>query len=415
MAEVFHATNRFTEKDVAIKLLSKEFAEKEPEAKQRFLNEAKVSARVDHPNIVDVIDVGQTEEGHLFLVMELLTGVSLETALQRQSPRMSFSELGRVMLDIAAALEAAHSAGVVHRDLKPSNIFLHKTRKGVRPTLLDFGVAKFLQPSENDPTITLAGTVLGSPLYMSPEQARGQMAVDGRADIFAFGGILFEAATGQRAYDAANFNALIVKIATARPKSIDKVAPSLPDSFRKVIRACLEPVIDRRAQTFGQVRRLLAAALPSLSKSPLPRAIVPAALVDPDATNAMPVFSDPQTRYDSELAVRETPPPSPLWVIGGSAVLIAILAVVASQRETPPLPVIAAPPPVITELVVTASTSCSVAIDGTERGSTPATVREVTPGDHEVTCRTSNGIVRTAKVTVGAGTSTKYRFLLDGL
>ena len=117
------------------------------------------------------------------------------------------------------------------------------------PKLLDFGVSKFLEDDQNH-ALTIAGTVLGSPLYMSPEQARGESHLDDRTDVFAFGAILFEALCGYRAYEAKNFNALIVKIATTKPKSIDECAPHVPDSLRAIVRGCLEVDLKKRLQTF---------------------------------------------------------------------------------------------------------------------------------------------------------------------
>src|SRR5271163_250145 len=125
MASVWSATNIFTEREFAIKFMLPAVA-RTPEAARRFLMEAKVSARVNHPNIIEIIDVGQTEDSCLFLVMELLTGVSLETAMRRQTPAMTLREFTFVMLEVARALGAAHKNNVVHRDLKPTNIFLHK-------------------------------------------------------------------------------------------------------------------------------------------------------------------------------------------------------------------------------------------------------------------------------------------------
>src|SRR5579859_3451151 len=230
MASVWSATNVFTERQLAIKFMSATVS-RNAEAARRFLNEAKVSARVNHPNIIDVLDVGQAEDGSFFLVMELLTGVSLETAIRRQSPPMLVHEFAGVMLDVSRALAAAHRSGVVHRDLKPTNIFLHMIRESVAvPKLLDFGVSKFLEEEQNH-ALTVAGTVLGSPLYMSPEQAMGADGIDGRTDVFAFGAILFEAMCGYRAYEAMNFNALIVTIATKQPKSIDEHAPTMPEGL----------------------------------------------------------------------------------------------------------------------------------------------------------------------------------------
>ena len=291
MAEVWSATNTFTERELAIKFMNTQVA-KTPEAAARFLKEAKVSARINHPNIIEIHDVGQTDEGQLFLVMELLTGFPLEVALRRQNPPMTLYEFAIVMVEVGDALAAAHKSGIVHRDLKPTNIFLHKPRDGApMPKLLDFGVSKFLEDDVNH-ALTIAGTVLGSPLYMSPEQARGESNLDGRTDVFAFGAILFEALCGYRAYEARNFNALIVKIATTKPKSIDQCAPHVPESLRSLVRVCLEVDLKRRIQTVEEITSRLRGLLQELEASPLrlPTPLIATAVVDPDATNALPVL-----------------------------------------------------------------------------------------------------------------------------
>ncbi|HVJ88614.1 MAG TPA: serine/threonine-protein kinase, partial [Labilithrix sp.] len=291
MAEVWSATNTFTERQVAIKFMNAQVA-KTPEAAARFLKEAKVSARVNHPNIIDVLDVGQTDENRLFLVMELLAGYPLETALRRQTPPMTVYEFSLVMIEVAEALAAAHRAGIVHRDLKPTNIYLHKVKNGTAvPKLLDFGVSKFLDDDTNN-ALTIAGTVLGSPLYMSPEQARGEVAIDGRTDIFAFGTILFEALSGYRPYEGKNFNALIVAIATTKPIAIDEAAPHLPESLRRVVRTCMETNPKRRAQKFEDVIAMMRDALPELEASldRLPPTHVVSPAEDPEATNPIPML-----------------------------------------------------------------------------------------------------------------------------
>lgn len=293
MATVWSATNIFTERDFAIKMLLPQIATSQ-EAVDRFLQEAKVSARVDHPNIIDILDVERSEDGQLFLVMELLSGMSLETALRRQSPPMTAPELVFVMVEVARALGAAHRAGVIHRDLKPTNIFLHRERNGKpSPKVLDFGVSKFYEEERSKvPALTIAGTVLGSPMYMSPEQARGETKVDGRSDIFSFGAIMFEALCGFRAFDAPNFNALIVRIATGQPRDIDQEAPRVPASLRAIVKQCLEPQPSMRPVTFDDVAEALMASLPDLEAAPLP--LPPPASgylhADPDATNALPVI-----------------------------------------------------------------------------------------------------------------------------
>ncbi|MEO7113634.1 MAG: serine/threonine-protein kinase, partial [Polyangiaceae bacterium] len=291
MASVWSATNMFTEREHAIKVMLPAMA-RTPEAARRFLLEAKASARINHPNIIEVMDVGQAEDGSLFMVMEILSGVSLETALKRQNPPMTVYEFSVIMLDVGRALAAAHRSNVIHRDLKPTNIFLHKDRHGIAvPKLLDFGVSKFLE-EENQAHLTIAGTVLGSPMYMSPEQAKGESDIDNRTDIFAFGSMLFEALAGYRCFDAPNFNALIVAIATKSPKNIDECAPGMPDSLRSLIQDCLQVDKTKRISSFEDVVDRLGLAVPHLEelslRLPSPKQSGP--LLDPDATNALPAM-----------------------------------------------------------------------------------------------------------------------------
>jgi serine/threonine protein kinase len=265
MATVWSATNVFTEREFAVKFLLPQVA-RSPEAARRFLLEAKVSARINHPNIIEVIDVGQAEDNSLFLVMELLTGASLDVAVRRRRPMMLVYDFLAFMRDVAEALAAAHRSGVIHRDLKPTNIFLHSDRDGrVVPKILDFGVSKILE-EENNTALTVVGTVLGSPLYMSPEQAMGAEGIDGRTDVFAFGSILFEAISGQRAFDGPNFNALIVTIATSQPKNIDEVVPDMPEPVRALIRQCLVTNKQNRLGSFDRIVEMLDAMLPDLAK-----------------------------------------------------------------------------------------------------------------------------------------------------
>lgn len=341
MAEVWSATNTFTDRQVAIKFLRKTELEKTPEAAARFLKEAKVSARINHPNVIDILDVGQTEDGQLFLVMELLRGLSLDAVLKRQEEApLSLHGLVCMLADVASALAAAHRSGVVHRDLKPSNIFLHETQPGiVVPKVLDFGVGKFLD-DEPDQGLTIAGTVLGSPLYMSPEQARGESDLDGRTDIFAFGAILFEGACGYRAYDAKNFNALIVKIATTAPKDIDLAAPYLPESFRRVVRGCLERDRAKRVGTFDEVLGLLHAALPDLARFALP-------------SPSMPPPEMPQLAPEPPPVLEQPAPTRAWWVVAVATAATAAFAIATcSNSSTPPTTVTIsalppAPPPTV--------------------------------------------------------------------
>jgi serine/threonine-protein kinase len=313
MASVWSATNVFTERQFAIKFMHPAVA-KTPEAARRFLMEAKVSARVNHPNIIEIIDVGQTEDGALFMVMELLQGASLETAMRSQSPAMVLSEFISVMIDVGRALVAAHKSGVVHRDLKPTNIYLHMIRESVAvPKLLDFGVSKFLE--DDNHSLTIAGTVLGSPLYMSPEQAMGLDTIDGRTDVFAFGAILFEALSGTRPYEAPNFNALIVTIATKQPKSIDEIAPHLPEALRAIVRECLVTDPEKRIASFDVIVDRLLAVLPDLEEQRLrlPPHVATGAAADADAITVVPMTKEQaeRTPQAASAGVHLSQPPVP--------------------------------------------------------------------------------------------------------
>lgn len=313
MASVWSATNVFTEREFAMKFMHPAVA-RTPEAARRFLLEAKVSARINHPNIIEVIDVGQAEDGALFLVMELLTGVSLEVAVRRQRPPMLVYEFGLIMREVAAALAAAHRSGVVHRDLKPTNIFLHKDRDGrVVPKILDFGVSKILEEDRNT-ALTVVGTVLGSPLYMSPEQAMGAEGIDGRTDVFAFGSILFEALAGQRAFDAPNFNALIVTIATSQPKQIDDFAPHLPEPLRDLISDCLVTDKNRRLDSFDRIVERLDVMLPEIAKS---EEHIP-------SSTPADTPSDPESTAEVRVIRASERPPPPTSASGGHGSVVAV-------------------------------------------------------------------------------------------
>jgi serine/threonine-protein kinase len=208
-----------------------------------------------------------------------------------------------MLREIAEALAAAHRSGVVHRDLKPTNIFLHRDRDGhVAPKILDFGVSKILEEEQNS-GLTDVGAIIGSPLYMSPEQAMGADGIDGRTDIFAFGAILFEALTGRRAFDAPNFHALIVKIATKQPEDIDALAPQMPEALRALVRECLVTNKEQRLASFDDIATRLAKLLPTLEGVDLrlatPQRVAPPS--DPDATSALRLGVP---------AASEHPPPS---------------------------------------------------------------------------------------------------------
>src|SRR5215470_11303930 len=237
MGEVYRARDTRLKRDVAIKALPA-FVSVDPDRLRRFEQEALAAAALNHPNILSVYQFG-TYEGAPFLVTELLEGETLRQRLQ-QGP-IHVREALNHAVQIAQGLSVAHDKGIVHRDLKPENLFV--TKDG-RMKILDFGLAKLVQHQHKNDAggSTLAndtdpGTVMGTPGYMSPEQARGE-SVDHRADIFAFGAILYEMLTGKRAFQRASAAETIAAILNDDPLSLTGERVEPPRALDRLIRAC---------------------------------------------------------------------------------------------------------------------------------------------------------------------------------
>jgi predicted Ser/Thr protein kinase len=186
----------------------------------RLKIEARAAARLVHPNIARVFDIDATAEGDPFIVMEFLNGESLGDVLDRGP--LPAERAVQIMLPIADALTLAHAKGIVHRDLKPDNVFLATGDDGLQPKLLDFGVAKVMSAPLPDGGLTETGILVGSPDYMSPEQARGRDDLDHRADIWSFCVLLYEAVTGVAPFSGGNYNALMNAILEDAPRPLDE-------------------------------------------------------------------------------------------------------------------------------------------------------------------------------------------------
>jgi Tol biopolymer transport system component/tRNA A-37 threonylcarbamoyl transferase component Bud32 len=251
MGEVYRAKDTRLDRDVAIKVLPPHLS-RSPEFKQRFEREAKSISQLTHAHICTLHDVGH-HDGTDYLVMELLEG---ETVAQRVTK--GSLPLDAVLMhgvEIASALDAAHRKGVVHRDLKPGNIML--TKSGAK--LLDFGLAKSAAIIESDPSavtvsqpLTSKGTILGTFQYMAPEQLEGVEA-DARTDIFAFGAVLYEMATGKRAFEGHSRASLIASIMSAQPRPLSELQPMTPPALDRLIRKCLAKDPDHRWQSAADV------------------------------------------------------------------------------------------------------------------------------------------------------------------
>jgi serine/threonine-protein kinase len=252
MGEVWVARNRDLDADVAIKLIRAESSA--DDSADRLLREAQAAARLSGPAIVRVFDFGKTQYGDPYIVMELLEGEDLSHALKRRG-RLSPIKAVRIMLPICQALANAHSVGIVHRDLKPENIFLAKTPGGqVQPKLLDFGVAKVGRAFST--RLTQTGAMLGSPLYMSPEHARGD-EVDYRADIWAFCVVLYEVITGRAPFDGKNYNAVLYAIIANEPPATTTFGAG-DDNLWKAVRRGMRKDPDQRWSSMDELGRALA-------------------------------------------------------------------------------------------------------------------------------------------------------------
>ncbi len=254
MGEVWLAKDTRLDRSVAIKLLPEGFAQNE-QFRARFEREAKTISSLNHPNICTLFDVGH-EGGAHFLVMELIEGESLADRLQKGA--LPPDQVLKVGSQIADALDRAHKQGVVHRDLKPGNVMLTKT--GAK--LLDFGLARSgvdaspVQGLTEMPTqakpLTQEGTILGTFQYMAPEQLEGQDA-DARTDIFALGALLYEMATGRRAFEGSSRTSLIAAIVSSHPIPISQITPMTPPALDHVVRKCMEKDPDDRWQSAHDV------------------------------------------------------------------------------------------------------------------------------------------------------------------
>ncbi len=255
MGEVYLAKDTRLDRDVAIKVLPSHLTANS-EFKQRFEREAKTISQLSHPNICTLHDIGN-EDGIDFLVMEYLEGDTLAQRLSKR--RLAIEEVLQYGIEIASALDKAHRAGIVHRDLKPGNIML--TKSGAK--LLDFGLAKAtpgqsgLSTTPNAVTVTEPltgkGTIVGTFQYMAPEQLEGKEA-DQPTDIFAFGAVLYEMATGQRAFEGSSRASLIASIMSSQPRAISEIQPMTPPSLEYLVRTCLAKDPEDRIRTAHDVK-----------------------------------------------------------------------------------------------------------------------------------------------------------------
>jgi len=253
MGEVYKARDTRLDRTVAIKVLPAHLADK-PELRERFEREARTIASLNHPHICTLYDIGR-QDGMDFLVMEYLEGETLAQRLHKGP--LPLEQVLQFAIEIADALDKAHRKGVTHRDLKPGNIML--TKAGTK--LLDFGLAKLRQdaapatPLSQLPTVafkdavTQQGMILGTLQYMAPEQVEGKTdQIDARTDIFAFGAVVYETATGKKAFEGETSASVMAKILESEPPSMTSLQPMTPPTLDRVVKKCLAKQPEKRWQ-----------------------------------------------------------------------------------------------------------------------------------------------------------------------
>ncbi len=253
MGVVYRARDERLQRRVAIKVLPPELAFQD-EIRQRFMREAQTAARLSHPHIVPIHGVDEAD-GLVYFVMGLVDGESLGARIKRRG-NLPSEEVRRVMKETADALSAAHALSVVHRDIKPDNILLEGTRGRVMVT--DFGIAKALSTATGSgATLTGAGVAIGTPAYMSPEQAAGEREIDGRSDVYSLGIVAYQMVTGELPFQAPTVAGILMKQITEPAPLVSLKRPEVPEDLALAISRCLEKDPENRWPTADSLRRAL--------------------------------------------------------------------------------------------------------------------------------------------------------------
>ncbi|HSN84704.1 MAG TPA: serine/threonine-protein kinase [Polyangiales bacterium] len=329
MGRVYQATHVHLGKAYAVKVLAEARAAK-PDATERFLREARAATKIEHDHIVEVVNCDRDTEGRLFIVMELLRGESLADRLERGP--LPLGEAIEIARQTGEALQAAHDAGIVHRDLKPENIFITQRHGKDFIKVLDFGISKIKTPDHGDPKLTATDQIVGTPLYISPELARGVAAVDHRTDVYALGVILYEMITGTPPFSGQNHFQLLYKHGNESPeppsrrnqkrdipahveaailRALEKDPENRFGSMRALTTALEGPTVPRRARTIGIP--LLAGAVVAAAAFVLWPASAPAPAPAPVGQElATPVPSPPPPVTQKSADPAEPSEPTPL-------------------------------------------------------------------------------------------------------
>jgi eukaryotic-like serine/threonine-protein kinase len=390
MGVVYEAEHTELGKRVAVKVIQDKYAD-DDEAIIRFKREALAASRIGSPHIIDVSHIGTAPDGRPFVVMELLEGESLASLLKRTGPMPAWRAI-HIMRQVLRATGAAHAKGIVHRDLKPDNIFIvNRDDQQDFVKLLDFGISKFLETGEHSikTQLTTTGAVMGTPLYMAPEQAMGS-PVAPSVDIYACGVLLFEMLSGRPPFNDTNYNMLVAKLLTASPPRLDDLRKGLPRSLVNAVHRALEKEPTAR---FASAEAFLN-AIPSDRPS---EELELATTLEPGASLSRPA---PITKKTRKRPVR--------WIAGATALVVggvlgaaAIIThtgaspaqvsattppptTVPTTTPAPPVPVpVPVPAPTGTLEIKTIPANAFVRLDNRDTGPSPIEV-VIAPGRHRV-------------------------------
>jgi serine/threonine-protein kinase len=352
---------------VAIKFIEADYAEN-GEARSRFDREARAAASIQSKHAIQIFDHGVTEDGKPYIVMEMLSGEPLDKRIQRLG-RMSLQDTARVLQQVGRALAQAHEKGIVHRDLKPENIFLVEDEDDEIAKVLDFGIAKIQGGAEGAglTSSTKTGAVLGTPYYMSPEQARGLRNVDHRTDVWSIGVIAFRAVTGVLPFEGESVGDLLVKICTSPIPVPSQQLPGLPPAFDTWFARALDREPSRRFATIAEATEALAYAagitVRGRASSLGTPAYVAPTLQDANPTAPTAALGSQGTAapftanaIDGQIPTQGGSRGLLLGLVGGGLVLTGLLvggifAMKHKSEGTSNAVVLTAPPPVETEVV----------------------------------------------------------------
>jgi serine/threonine-protein kinase len=386
MGTVYVAENVDIGRRVAIKILNSAYAH-QSDAISRFQREARAAAQIGHPNIVEIYDMGRTEDGVPYMVMELLEGDTL-LGLSSRLGRVPPAQAVDVMVQLLSAIGVAHAIGIIHRDLKPENIFLAK--KGQRTDfvkVLDFGVAKFHDAiSSTSGRLTRDGSLVGTPAYMSPEQARGTKKLDARSDLYAAGVVMYEMLSGRLPHEGDTYNEMIVAIAGTDPPPLSRVAPGVPPGLAKVVARAMSREPDARYQTASQFSDALQ---PFVEAMEIDVPVVSMGTPSPGVYGPAPTIETPPPRESLATAISDSGVrrrrfgvfaalAAALVALGGAVAWFARTDPPAAAQAAPivvaaPLPATAAMPPrgVVSLDVESNAPAAKVFLDGVEIGTAP--------------------------------------------